>query len=185
MSATSPRDWPEIKDPKKRGFLAAYAKTGIIERAAKAAQVPSRTHRQWLTDEGIEGDIYRAAFEDAHYLASDLMEKEARHRAVHGLRKYKFHNGEPIIDPRTGEQYYEDDRSDLLLIFMLKAAMPEKYRERTEVDIRSEGFTKPIGEVVKECIEFLKERTPLPAENNNGNSIGSQYQLIDASKGRE
>ena len=37
--------------------------------------------------------------------------------------------GEPIIDPRTGEQYYEHVHSDLLAIFMLKAAKPGKYRD--------------------------------------------------------
>ena len=48
-------------------------------------------------------------------------------------RRYKFTTrGEPIINPRTDEQYYEDVQSDLLAIFMLKAAKPEKYRDYAE-----------------------------------------------------
>ena len=60
----------------------------------------------------------------------EAMEGEVRRRAMEGNRRYRFTSrGEPIIDPRTNEQYYDDVHSDLLAIFMLKAAKPEKYRD--------------------------------------------------------
>ena len=49
---------------------------------------------------------------------------------MEGNRRYKFTTrGKRIINPRTDERYYEDVQSDLLAIFMIKAAKPEKYRD--------------------------------------------------------
>ena len=38
----------------------------------------------------------------------------------------------PIIDPETGEQYVEHEYSDNLLMFMLKARRPDKFKDRSE-----------------------------------------------------
>lgn len=115
---------------RKRLFLAAYAETGVITRAAKAAGIAAKTHYRWLEDES-----YLADFEEAKQAGIDSLEAEARRRAIEGQRRYKFDaKGKPIIDPRTGEQYFEDVRSDTLLIFLLKGALPQKYREHVSMD---------------------------------------------------
>ena len=62
-------------------------------------------------------------------MATEVLEAEARRRAVTGVRRLKFDKGQAIIDPETGEPYVELDYSDVLLIFLLKARAPEKYRE--------------------------------------------------------
>jgi hypothetical protein len=63
----------------------------------------------------------------------DLMEGEARRRAVEGLVRKKFtKGGDPIMDPATGEQYVEREYSDTLLIFLLKAHAPEKFRDNVK-----------------------------------------------------
>ena len=53
--------------------------------------------------------------------------------AIEGVRREKFHQGKPVIDPETGKPDYEHVYGDVLLIFRLKALRPEMYRERYEV----------------------------------------------------
>lgn len=138
-----------------RAFLAAYRKTGCITSAAKAAKVERVKHYHWLKS----NPNYAELFEQAREEVADRLEREATFRAIKGMRKYKFNNGSRVMIPceanhpdaeavqfkgetRYVRHYYEYDRSDTLLIFLLKAARPEKYRENVkveqEVDFRGE-----------------------------------------------
>jgi hypothetical protein len=117
---------------KQKAFLAAFALTGNVSAAARAAAVNRRTHYEWLEDPG-----YAAAFEDAQEEATDRLEEEARRRAVQGVVKFKFHSqtGTPLKHPITGEPYYELEYSDSLIALLLKANRPEKYAERVKQDV--------------------------------------------------
>ena len=77
--------FPEITDPKKRAFLAAFAEVGTIGRAAEAAKVCPKSAWNWRQDQGESGKVFRAAFAVAERLAGDSLEFEARRRAVDGL----------------------------------------------------------------------------------------------------
>ena len=113
---------------KQRAFLAAYPTAATVTAAAKAAGVGRRTVYDWR-----EQPAFAAAFDDAAEEAADNLETEAHRRAVTGVRSYKFlKDGTPILHPVTGEPYYEHAYSDRLLETLLKAANPEKYRERTD-----------------------------------------------------
>lgn len=68
---------------------------------------------------------------DALDTAADVMEHEAFRRAVKGTIKPVYQNGKLVGSIK--------EYSDTLLIFLLKAARPEKYRERTET--RHTGLT--------------------------------------------
>jgi hypothetical protein len=128
------------KADNQAAFLAAYAETGNISRAALAARVDRTLHYLWL-----DGDeAYRTRFSDAQERAIELLEEEARRRAFHGLRRLKFHQGKAITDPQTGEPYTELEYSDTLLIFLLKALRPNTYRERLEVKHDGEVHIKRI-----------------------------------------
>jgi hypothetical protein len=72
---------------------------------------------------------FRAKWDEALEDAVDVLEAEARRRAVTGCRKQIYYKGEAI-----GE---EVEYSDTLLIFLLKAHRPDKFRE-TQVH-RHEG----------------------------------------------
>ena len=85
-------------------FLDTYAKTGSITEAAKAAKISLATHYRWLEID----PAYRKAFEAAQQQAVDLLEGEAFRRALAG--------------------------SDELLIFLLRAWRPDRYRERSTVE---------------------------------------------------
>ncbi len=108
-------------NPEARSFLAALAQVGNITKAAEIAGCSRQRHYQWL--EKLEG--YADAASDAMEQAADILEAEARRRAVEGCVKPVFYLGEPVGAVR--------EYSDTLLIFLLKAARPEKFRDRYEV----------------------------------------------------
>jgi hypothetical protein len=110
----------EIADPKKRAFLAAFAHTGRITQAAKSAQVGWRNHYNWLKSDPTYADV----FLEAKRMAGEWLEDEAVRRAKEGILKPVFWQGEHVDNVL--------EYSDTLLIFLLKGAMPEKYRERFE-----------------------------------------------------
>lgn len=120
------------RDDQKAGFLAAFAQCGVVRRAAKIVGIARQTHARWMK----EDPEYPARFRQAKREAAERLEIEARRRAIKGLKRKKFtKGGDPIIDPETGEQYYELEFSDTLLIFLLKGALPHKYRDRVQSEI--------------------------------------------------
>jgi hypothetical protein len=60
----------------------------------------------------------------AQKLGEDAMEDEARRRAIEGVEQPIYKNGE-VVGRRI-------DYSDILMIFLLKGAKPEKYKDRVE-----------------------------------------------------
>jgi hypothetical protein len=103
---------------KKRAFLVAYSEVGNISQAAEIAGVSRQTHYDWLKDD----PEYPALFRHAEKQACDRLEQEARRRAVEGVKKPVFHGGKQV---GVVQEY-----SDTLLIFLMKGAMPHKYKDR-------------------------------------------------------
>ncbi len=117
--AASKRDAQAAAQQKRKTtMLAAYVKHGTVFHASKAANVPRRTHYDWLKAD----PVYADAFKDAADAVADRLEKEAMRRASQGWLEPVYHRGQVVGHVRKF--------SDLLLIFMLKALRPEKYRER-------------------------------------------------------
>ena len=113
----------EIGHPKKRAFLAAYAQTGNKSRAAAMAGIVKQTlyTRQWREDAE-----FQKALGLAKEMACAVLEDEATRRAVEGVERYTgWYKGKPGGVVR--------EYSDNLLMFRLKALMPDKYRDRVEV----------------------------------------------------
>ena len=123
--------YKKIRSPKKRAFLAALAHTGNITEAADIAHIARSAHYQWL-----EADpVYAAAYEDAMEQAAQRLEAEARRRAVDGVEEPVFYQGKQC---GVIKRY-----SDALLMFLLKGALPEKYKERTSTELTGAGG-KPL-----------------------------------------
>lgn len=137
--------------PKKAAFLAVYAEVASITEAAKAAGIDRSTHYAWLEKDAK----YKRSFAGAQEQACDVLEREARRRAAEGVNEPVIYKGElmgvwvngdgetvsegtegAILIPLTVKKY-----SDTLLIFLLKGALPDKYKDRLHqtVDIRSEA----------------------------------------------
>jgi hypothetical protein len=106
---------------KKRAFLAAYVATATVSGAADAARISRSSHYDWLKTD----DEYKTAFAEAQEQAIDMLEQEARRRAIVGTEEPVYHQGKVVGHIRK--------YSDTLLIFLLKANRPGKYRERYEI----------------------------------------------------
>lgn len=111
------RDW-------KPAFLAALASDGSVKTASLAAGIDRQTaynHRQ-------KDEQFAAGWDSAVEEAVEAMEAEAFRRAVKGTEKPVFHQGVECGRIR--------EFSDTLLIFMIKAGKPAKYREaKADVNI--------------------------------------------------
>jgi len=92
-------------------------------------------HYVWLHDD----EDYASRAQEAWESYTDRLEEEARRRAIDGVKRFKFHKGDPITHPETGEPYFEHYHSDTLLIFLLKGHRPEKYADRVEQTTRTTG----------------------------------------------
>ena len=141
----------------KKAFLAAYAKTGNVYKAAEAAGVLRGKHYVWLKRD----KEYAEAYEVAHATATGELIDEARRRAVEGLKRFKFDkNGEPIKHPTTGEPYYEHVYSDLLLMFITKQADPSFRENVTHRHKHSGHVTHEVSttEAVRGRIDDMLER---------------------------
>lgn len=108
-----------------RAYLAALAQTGNRRKAAAAAKIHRSTPAKYLEDHPDLRPEWDAAVAEAMDAATDLLEEEARRRAVTGVLEPVFHGGKRV---GTIRRY-----SDTLLIFLLNGARPEKYRHRHEL----------------------------------------------------
>lgn len=105
----------------KATFLTALAVSGVVLTACEKAKIGRTTAYKYRE----EDDAFAAAWDAALDNAADVMEEEAYRRAVVGTLKPVYQGGKKVGSIR--------EFSDTLLIFRLKAARPEKYRERTDV----------------------------------------------------
>lgn len=132
-------------------FLQAFSYVGILSAAAESVKGNIFQHYKWL--KGENADIYEIAFNEAKEVAADRLEEEALRRAVAGLRKYKFHNGKPVLVQCTKSHpesfynekldayffhYYEHEYSDRLLETLLRANRPTKFGTKLPLDSNSE-----------------------------------------------
>ena len=112
---------------KKRKFLSAYAECGVITHAAEIAGIDRTRHYVCLD----KSEQYRSMFESAHHQAIERMEQEARRRAMLGVEEPIFYQGVEVARVRKP--------SDTLLMFMLKGALPDKYRDNVRNELSGPG----------------------------------------------
>lgn len=106
----------------KEAFLEKFRRHGNVTWAAREIGLKHRdTVYSWLEHD----EEFAAGFRGAEIEATETMEAEAYRRGIQGTEKPVFHQG---VVCGTVQEY-----SDTLLIFMLKARAPEKYRERQDI----------------------------------------------------
>jgi hypothetical protein len=106
----------QLSTIKKANFLQAYTTTCSIPRAAELAAIDRGSHYNWLK---VDVD-YKAQFEAAKEQAIQALEDEAVRRAYLGVEK-------PVTV--AGKREIIREYSDTLLIFLLKSARSQKYRD--------------------------------------------------------
>lgn len=124
----------------QKAFLTALKKTGNVTKACRAAKIDRTTpYRHRESDEE-----FARLWDEAIDESADLLEAEALRRAVTGWNEPVFQGGRQV---GTIRKY-----SDPLLVLLLKANKPDKFRERH--DITSDGKPVPIA-VVKMDVDEL------------------------------
>jgi hypothetical protein len=112
---------------KQAKFLAEFANCGIITVAAKVAGIDRKTVHNWLEKD----ERFSLAYHQAEKQAEEVLEAAAWKRSVQGVAKQRHvydRNGK-LIDTEITTDY-----SDSLLMFLLRARNPRKYRERVSID---------------------------------------------------
>jgi hypothetical protein len=110
---------------KARAFLKAFRVCANISDAAAAVPMDRSLHYRWLK----ESKSYAAAFERSKEQAAQTLEDECVERARIGVFVPNVWKGEFVLD-ENGKPYGTWQKSDQLLMFALKGARPDKYRER-------------------------------------------------------
>jgi hypothetical protein len=138
----------DLRNPGQAAFLAAYSQCCNLTEAARIAKTSRSQHYDWMDAD----ESYPAAFALAHEEGCELLEFEARRRAMEGTEEPVIHQGVAMWDPKRdksgnfvkdkdGKIVYERPLtvrrfSDTLLIFLLKAARPEKYRDNFRGEVK-------------------------------------------------
>ena len=165
--------------PNKRAFLKAYSDTCSITKAAKAIGCSRQLHYHWIAKD----PRYRDAFHETEYVVADTLEGEAARRATEGVRRQKFYRGRPLMLPcKEGEPeavkqkgggyarpYYEYKYSDTLMMFLLKAAMPEKYRGNYQPRA---GNREIIDAIIREAEALAGHQTAAATGDNTAATKG-------------
>lgn len=107
-----------IRTPANREkFLTALSEGASITSAAKACGSLRQTFYRWRS----EDPAFAAEWDEAIEAGTDLLEDEARRRAVDGVEKPIFYQGREVGRMR--------EYSDSLLMFLLKGRRPDKFRD--------------------------------------------------------
>ena len=146
-------------------FLDLLEEDGLLNSAARAVGTTTTRVRN-LREQSAEFD---QAVERALEIANDELEKEARRRAVQGIEKGVYYQGDRV----DTEVVY----SDALLTTLLKAKRPDEFAERKQI-------TGAGGAPITIAIRTFGEAPPAPGETINADSIGAAAktpEIIDVS----
>jgi hypothetical protein len=146
-----------------RAFIDAYTQTGHVTRACETVGISRDTHYHKLgTDEA-----YRAAFEEAQEQVGDLLEDAVFDRALNGVRKQLFYQGEPVM--LNGEYVYETVYDSHREHILLKRFKREAYKERIEQQISGEiTIADRIGTARKRVLELNRSAQDTDPEDLAG-----------------
>lgn len=120
-------------------FLREFAKCGVVQEAARRAKVCRESHWDWLKD-----PEYQRQFADAREQAVEALETELYRRLSEGTEEPVVYQGELCYQRDkagnlTDKPLVVHRKSDILLMFALKAARPERYRENMKADVTHTG----------------------------------------------
>lgn len=141
---------PEQRERKQQRFIKAYRETANIKYSCKVAGVNRQTFYNWR-----DGDeAFQSQLPDADADADDTLEYALYDRGVLGVPSYVVSQGRivyediPDLDEaghqriddkgkiitKRGDPLIERKYSDTLLLARLKARMPEKYKDKAQLE---------------------------------------------------
>lgn len=116
-------DMDDAMDTRKREWLDAFERMGTVVHACKETETARSTVYNWRQHD----EAFALEWADVEEVTTERMEREAYRRAVEGVRRDVLYQGTKVGE----EQHY----SDTLMIFMLKARRPDKYRENVKMEL--------------------------------------------------
>lgn len=139
-------DKPWNPSPRIRAFLAAYAASCSITKAAEAAGISRRAHYRLLEN----SPQYSKAFEAAREEMGDRLVALAVERVCIGVKRLKIYHDAPVYVPRDVSlpfdetsnpmvPHYEYEVSEGLHVHLLKALKPELFRDRVSAELTGKG----------------------------------------------
>ncbi len=133
----------------KARFLELFTSTGSISKTCDLLGMVRRTFYHWK-----KGDPeFRKKFEEADEMCLGMLEDEAHRRAVLGVDKPIYQGGKMVG--------YQREYSDTMLIVLLKARAPQKYKERFAGELTG-ADGKPLNGELK--IIHVNSNIPLANE---------------------
>lgn len=140
----------------KKPFLEVLRRTANVTLAARQIGISKVT----AYNARHKSEKFAAEWDEAIDQAVDLLEAEARRRALSGVEEPIFHNGQQVGAKRRF--------SDTLMIFLLKAHRPQVYRENVRVEHAGSVASRSLQSQVAELTpagrrllnEFLTELGP-------------------------
>lgn len=155
----------EAPDTRKRAWLEAFEQEGTVVLACKASGVGRSTVYEWRQSD----EAFALAWHDIEEATTEAMEREAYRRAVEGVAEPLVSAGKHVCDVKKF--------SDTLLIFMLKARRPERYRDNIKVEhagsVNVELIPVAIDRGAQVAQLLAGTRAVLPPGGTNGNGNGS------------
>lgn len=153
---------PLGRDAIRKGrLLAEYASLGVLTQACEAIGITRRTHYYWMESD----PSYVLRFQDAQEAAADVLEAEARRRALGVELEQRLSElaGEDAPKPRPKH----GRGSDLLLIFLLKGARPWKYRDNAKPDAEADGGPQVLGWEQQQALADLADEVMAERERSS------------------
>jgi len=151
---------PEVA---KARFLDLYVQTGHFQKTCEIIGLVPRTVYNWKKSD----PQFMEDFETADKLALQLLEDEAFRRATYGTEKAVFQQGKLVG--------YTREYSDTLMIVLLKARAPHKYKERFSGELTG-ADGKPLMPEVK--ILHVHSEVPL-AMSEDDIDMRKQTEMIE------
>lgn len=163
---------PEQRARKQARFFAKYRKSGNIKFSCAYAGISRQTFYDWREHD----EAFKAQLADAEPDVDDTLDEAAYERGVEGVPSYVVSNGHlvyeelPVIG-EDGQQVVENGRpvyrrgkpiverkySDTLLVTLLKARMPEKYKDKQQVEVSGSVDVTGFKELLMQRLARLEE----------------------------
>lgn len=163
---------PEIQEARKRAhqdaFLAQFVLVANIDAASRMSGIHRSTHYEWLEQD----PAYAARFEQTIPAAVDVLEVEARRRALVGIDKPVFYKGKRVATVK--------DYSDVLLMFLLNGRRPEVFRPRVEHTGKNGGPIQHTHVIAPVALHELDDAELAVAERLAARIEAAKQQAIPA-----
>lgn len=155
---------------KQQAFLAFYRRCANVKSSCEAAKISRQTFYRWKEHDAI----FAIQLAEAEKEADDAAEKALYDRAIEGVEEYVISNRQVVfLEVETDgkkERVPLKHRvySDRLLEVLLKARMPDKYKEKQQIEhkIESKDLSKLSAEELALAEQLAKKASEADGNEN-------------------